>query len=137
MLMPHPAVLRTLVDEYEALSATGTAEARAQERDLAYTLCVSTGTREVDEALRTARRWLEAASAADTTATRPQATVVRPQTTVPGPQATVAGPQATVPGPQATVPSPQATVAGPQATVARPHTGEVRSQSDDGPRVYA
>lgn len=108
MLMPHPAVLRTLVDEYEALSATGTAEARAQERDLAYTLCVSTGTRDVNDALRTARRWLEAASAADAAA-RPQATEARPQ----------------------------ATVVRPQATLARPQTGKARPQTDDGPRVYA
>ncbi|MFG2573766.1 DUF5133 domain-containing protein [Streptomyces sp. NPDC048481] len=109
MLMPHPAVLRTLVDEYEALSADGTAEARAQERDLAYTLCVSTGTREVDDALRTARRWLEAASAADTAAPRPQTTVVRRQT---------------APGLQ-------------QKPVPRPQTAGARPQSDDGPRVYA
>ncbi|MCQ9133200.1 DUF5133 domain-containing protein [Streptomyces hilarionis] len=115
MLMPHPAVLRTLVDEYEALSATGTAEARAQERDLAYTLCVSTGTREVDDALRTARRWLEAASASDTEA-RPQATVVRARTTVTGPQTTLPRPQ---------------------EVVVRPQTGGARPQCDDGPRVYA
>lgn len=71
MLMPHPAVLRKLVDEYEALCDTGSPETRAQERDLAYTLCVSTGTRDVNQALQTARRWLEAASAADA-AGRPQ-----------------------------------------------------------------
>ncbi|MDX3115700.1 DUF5133 domain-containing protein [Streptomyces scabiei] len=117
MLMPHPAVLRTLVDEYEALSATAaaTAEARAQERDLAYTLCVSTGTRDVNDALRTARRWLEAAAAADTAA--------RPQTTAAGPQTTVV--------------RPQTTVVRPQTTVARPQTGKARPQTDDGPRVYA
>ncbi|GGS08932.1 hypothetical protein GCM10010269_54970 [Streptomyces humidus] len=108
MLMPHPAVLRKLVDEYEALSATGAAEACAQERDLAYTPCVSTGTRDVDEALQTARRWLEAAAAADTAA-RSQATAARSQ---------------------ATAARSQATAARSQATAARPHT-------DDGPRVYA
>ena len=63
--MPHPAILRTLVEEYEALVAEGTEEAltgaggRAQ--DLAYTLCVSTGTREVAHALEAARRRLAAA----------------------------------------------------------------------------
>ncbi|MFE6823133.1 DUF5133 domain-containing protein [Streptomyces sp. NPDC057690] len=69
MLMPHPAVLRRLVDEYEALTRSGSTEAhpqaQAQARDLAYTLCVSTGTRDVRHALETARQWLEAASAPD------------------------------------------------------------------------
>ncbi|MFF1544968.1 DUF5133 domain-containing protein [Streptomyces sp. NPDC058291] len=108
MLMPHPAVLRKLVDEYEALSANDSDEARAQERDLAYTLCVSTGTRDVDEALRTARGWMEAAAAADAAA--------RPQT-------------ATIP-PQTTVVRSQKTAIRPQPAAARPHSG-------DGPRVYA
>ncbi|GKQ35619.1 DUF5133 domain-containing protein [Streptomyces sp. A012304] len=65
MLMPHPAVLRTLVDEYEAVTSTGSVAESARAQDLAYTLCVSTGTREVTLALETARRWLAAASAAD------------------------------------------------------------------------
>ncbi|MEU1187303.1 DUF5133 domain-containing protein [Streptomyces sp. NPDC005859] len=65
MLMPHPAVLRTLVDEYTALMENGSAENQAQARDLAYTLCVSTGTRDVRHALETARQWLEAAAATD------------------------------------------------------------------------
>ncbi|MDR6978902.1 hypothetical protein J2X68_005636 [Streptomyces sp. 3330] len=69
MLMPHPAVLRRLVDEYEALTRSGSPEAQPQEqaqaRDLAYTLCVSTGTRDVRHALETAHQWLEAASSAD------------------------------------------------------------------------
>lgn len=68
MLMPHPAVLRTLVDEYEALTQNGSTRGQAQEaqaRDLAYTLCVSTGTRDVRHALETARQWLEAAATAD------------------------------------------------------------------------
>ena len=65
MLMPHPAVLRTLVEEYEAATAAGTPQAGARAQDLAYTLCVSTGTRDVGSALRTAHRWLTAAAAAD------------------------------------------------------------------------
>ncbi|MFD9392116.1 DUF5133 domain-containing protein [Streptomyces sp. NPDC060000] len=65
MLMPHPAVLRTLVDEYTALMENGSAENQAQARDLAYTLCVSTGERDVRHALETARQWLEAASPTD------------------------------------------------------------------------
>ncbi|MFF5184685.1 DUF5133 domain-containing protein [Streptomyces sp. NPDC000345] len=64
MLRPHPAVLRALVEEYETLTATATPEARARAQDLAYTLCVSTGTRDVGSALETARGWLVAAEAA-------------------------------------------------------------------------
>ena len=65
MLMPHPTLLRRLVDEYEALMAR-TAPGEGPERhdprvqDLAYTLCVSTGTREVGQALETARHMLAA-----------------------------------------------------------------------------
>jgi hypothetical protein len=62
MLRPHPAVLRRLVDEYEALSAAVTASEPAdlttRVRDLAYTLCVSTGTRDVERALEVAHQWL-------------------------------------------------------------------------------
>ncbi|MFF3332551.1 DUF5133 domain-containing protein [Streptomyces sp. NPDC002888] len=62
MLRPHPAVLRRLVDDYEALPAVeetahgSMPSPRAQ--DLAYTLCVSTGTRDVRQALEAAHRWL-------------------------------------------------------------------------------
>lgn len=67
MLMPHPTMLRGLIEEYETLMAhqgdgedgTGRRDLRAQ--DLAYTLCVSTGTREVGQALEAARRLLAAA----------------------------------------------------------------------------
>ncbi|MCX3290712.1 DUF5133 domain-containing protein [Streptomyces sp. NEAU-H22] len=67
MLRPHPAVLRRLVDEYEALTgaedARGPAELNPRARDLAYTLCVSTGTRDVKRALEAAHQWLAAAPA--------------------------------------------------------------------------
>ncbi|MEU9631132.1 DUF5133 domain-containing protein [Streptomyces luteogriseus] len=67
MLRPHPAVLRRLVDEYEALAAAettrGPAEQNPRARDLAYTLCVSTGTRDVKRALEAAHRWLATAPA--------------------------------------------------------------------------
>ncbi|CAM5454154.1 DUF5133 domain-containing protein [Streptomyces fumanus] len=67
MLRPHPAVLRRLVDDYESAlagaPADGTPSPRA--RDLAYTLCVSTGTRDVRLALEAARHWLAAAPAPD------------------------------------------------------------------------
>lgn len=60
MLMPHPAVLRRLVERYETLrrSPTSTPEVLRQREDAAYTLCVSTGTRDIDSALATARRYL-------------------------------------------------------------------------------
>ncbi|MFF5159483.1 DUF5133 domain-containing protein [Streptomyces sp. NPDC000348] len=63
MLKPHPTVLRRLVEEYEALTAAGSGPAGQDPRsgDLAYTLCVSTGTRDVRHALATARDWLAAA----------------------------------------------------------------------------
>ncbi|GHA27347.1 DUF5133 domain-containing protein [Streptomyces purpurascens] len=68
MLRPHPAVLRRLVDEYEALlsaaeSASAPAESGPRARDLAYTLCVSTGTRDIGRALDVAHRWLATAPA--------------------------------------------------------------------------
>ncbi|MEU0675920.1 DUF5133 domain-containing protein [Streptomyces sp. NPDC006172] len=66
MLMPHPAVLRKLVDEYEAATAAGPVEGNARAQDLAYTLCVSTGTRDITLALEAARGWLAAAAEADT-----------------------------------------------------------------------
>jgi len=67
VLIPHPAILRRLVEEYEALmahkgdvpDAGRRRELRVQ--DLAYTLCVSTGTREVGQALARARDMLAAA----------------------------------------------------------------------------
>ncbi|MEU8794851.1 DUF5133 domain-containing protein [Streptomyces sp. NPDC048643] len=63
MLMPLPATLRRLVKEYETLLAeealAGGADPCGQRlRDLAYTLCVSTGTREIADALETARSYL-------------------------------------------------------------------------------
>ncbi|MEU5315042.1 DUF5133 domain-containing protein [Streptomyces sp. NPDC021562] len=63
MLMPHPATLRRLVKEYEALLVTETlvddASVGTRLQDLAYTLCVSTGTREVTDALRVAHDYLD------------------------------------------------------------------------------
>lgn len=63
MLIPDRTFLRRLVDEYEALradEAVKTAEPSPRARDLAYTLCVSTGTRDVRLALETAHRLLGA-----------------------------------------------------------------------------
>ncbi|WP_221353784.1 DUF5133 domain-containing protein [Streptomyces beigongshangae] len=65
MLMPHPATLRKLVEEYEAITAhragSGAAKPDQRAQDLEYTLCVSTGTRDVRSALEVARRRLAAA----------------------------------------------------------------------------
>ncbi|GGM07255.1 hypothetical protein GCM10010129_58940 [Streptomyces fumigatiscleroticus] len=64
MLRPHPAVLRKLVEDYQAVLAAqavgGEAAPACRARDLAYTLCVSTGTRDVGRALEAAHRWLAA-----------------------------------------------------------------------------
>ncbi|WP_327292212.1 DUF5133 domain-containing protein [Streptomyces sp. NBC_01198] len=62
MLMAHPSVLRNLVERYESLSvvADGTdAGVDQQLGDTAYTLCVSTGTREIAAALVAARARIE------------------------------------------------------------------------------
>lgn len=76
VLMAQP-VLRNLVENYEALSAcrpgrpghpaasaenAETAETRRRMEDVAYTLCVSTGTRDIQSALAVARRQLHLAS---------------------------------------------------------------------------
>ncbi|MFD7955691.1 DUF5133 domain-containing protein [Streptomyces ardesiacus] len=62
MLMPHPEVLRRLLAEYEAAAVAEPAGAAGEPgprtRDLAYTLCVSTGTRDVRRALEAARSQL-------------------------------------------------------------------------------
>lgn len=63
MLIPDPAFLRRLVEEYEALrdaEARTAGEPSPRARDLAYTLCVATGTRDVRPALETAHRLLGA-----------------------------------------------------------------------------
>jgi hypothetical protein len=70
MLMPHPATLRGLVEEYESLVAhegeRSDPRTARRAQDLAYTLCVSTGTRDVREALDAARGQLATAQAAAT-----------------------------------------------------------------------
>lgn len=61
MLMAHPTVLRNLVDRYETLSAEAETDSsvepgvQRQLQDTEYTLCVSTGTREIASALAAAR----------------------------------------------------------------------------------
>ncbi|MER7661515.1 MULTISPECIES: DUF5133 domain-containing protein [unclassified Streptomyces] len=62
MLMAHPVVLQNLVEEYEALRALhaekSSPDVQRRMEDVAYTLCVSTGTRDVEAALIAARRRL-------------------------------------------------------------------------------
>ncbi|MET9359600.1 DUF5133 domain-containing protein [Streptomyces sp. NPDC006632] len=69
MLMAHPAVLRDLLDEYEALlvlnAAEGDASTRQRLDDVTYTLCVSTGTRDIDAAVIAARHRLPGARTFD------------------------------------------------------------------------
>ncbi|MGW0033875.1 DUF5133 domain-containing protein [Streptomyces sp. NPDC003314] len=65
MLMAHPMVLENLVEQYATLRAlyaeNGSAEVRRQLEDVTYTLCVSTGTRDIDAALATSRSQLDRA----------------------------------------------------------------------------
>lgn len=58
MLQAHPTVLRHLLTEYEALrdSEQHSPEARRHLEDLSYTLCIVTGTRDIDSAVSAARR---------------------------------------------------------------------------------
>ncbi|MFJ9026465.1 DUF5133 domain-containing protein [Streptomyces sp. NPDC102259] len=103
MLMPLPATLRRLVKDYEVLasdqgaSTAGTSSARL--RDLTYTLCVSTGTRDISEALQAAQTYLESAPA-----TRP-------------------APAGSLPG----SPAPAGAPAPPSSTEPQPLSREIRS----------
>ncbi|MYQ54080.1 MULTISPECIES: DUF5133 domain-containing protein [unclassified Streptomyces] len=69
MLMAHPAILRNLIEEYDTLRILDAGSSRASVRqcmnDIAYTLCVSTGTRDVDTALIAARHQLPGARPED------------------------------------------------------------------------
>ncbi|MYR56155.1 DUF5133 domain-containing protein [Streptomyces sp. SID625] len=69
MLLAHPVVLKNLIEQYETLRALhaedGTEEVRRRMEDVAYTLCVSTGTRDIDAALVAARHRLPGARTED------------------------------------------------------------------------
>ncbi|WP_042370723.1 DUF5133 domain-containing protein [Streptacidiphilus neutrinimicus] len=69
MLMAHPTVLNGLMEEYAALAALGAdhgdEQARRRLADVSYTLCVVTGTRDVDSALAAARHRLPGARPLD------------------------------------------------------------------------
>lgn len=62
MLMAHPVILRNLIDQYEALTLLhaedGSPNARRRMDDIVYTLCVSTGCKDITSALSTARHQL-------------------------------------------------------------------------------
>lgn len=67
--MAHPAVLQNLVDQYDTLrvlrAEDGDAEVQRRMDDVAYTLCVATGTRDIDAALIAARHQLPGARPQD------------------------------------------------------------------------
>ncbi|MEV2216139.1 DUF5133 domain-containing protein [Streptomyces sp. NPDC050997] len=69
MLMAHPAVLKNLIEQYETLrilhAEDGSEEVRRRMDDIGYTLCVSTGTGDVDAALIAARHRLPGARTED------------------------------------------------------------------------
>ncbi|MEU1940783.1 DUF5133 domain-containing protein [Streptomyces coeruleorubidus] len=62
MLTAHPSLLREFVERCEMLrrrlASGGSAETLRQLEDASYTLCVLTGTRQLDTALSAARRQL-------------------------------------------------------------------------------
>ncbi|MGV9878626.1 DUF5133 domain-containing protein [Streptomyces sp. NPDC003006] len=62
MLRPHTSFLRSLLETHAMLrdlqAKEDSAAVRQQLDDVAYTLCVSTGTRTIDEALAWARAQL-------------------------------------------------------------------------------
>lgn len=62
MLRAHPSLLRELVERCETLrrrwASGGSAETRRQLEEVTYTLCLATGTRQLDTALYVARQQL-------------------------------------------------------------------------------
>jgi Protein of unknown function (DUF5133) len=77
MSTPHPLELRNLIDQYEALqvlyAVEGGFEARRRMNDAAYSLCVMTGTRDVDTALLVSRHQLSRAETGERDVSRAQA----------------------------------------------------------------
>jgi hypothetical protein len=67
MLMAHPAVLDDLLDRYETLRLLNSddSEVRRRLEDVSYTLCVATGTSDVDAAVIAARLRLPGARPQD------------------------------------------------------------------------
>lgn len=69
MLMAHPAVLLNLIEQYDTLrilqGQNGDTEVQQRMDDIAYTLCVATGTQDTDAALIAARHQLPGARPQD------------------------------------------------------------------------
>ncbi|GGI93816.1 DUF5133 domain-containing protein [Streptomyces brasiliensis] len=69
MLMAHPAVLQGLIEQYTALKVLhaerGGTEVQQRLDDVAYSLCISTGTCDIDAALIAARYHLPGARPED------------------------------------------------------------------------
>ncbi|MFF4492031.1 DUF5133 domain-containing protein [Streptomyces sp. NPDC001544] len=69
MLMAHPAVLQNLIEQYDVLrllhAEEGSPEVQRRMDDIAYSLCVATGTRDIDAALIAARHRLPGARPQD------------------------------------------------------------------------
>ncbi|MFI2373477.1 DUF5133 domain-containing protein [Streptomyces sp. NPDC018964] len=66
MLMTHPVVPKDRVEQYEALHAeSGGEEYRRHLDGVSSTLCVFTGTRDIDSALMAARHQIPVAHRAD------------------------------------------------------------------------
>ncbi|WP_031087309.1 DUF5133 domain-containing protein [Streptomyces sp. NRRL WC-3549] len=69
MLMAHPAILGNLIQEYDTLrildAGNSDGEVRQRMDDITYTLCVSTGTQDIDAALIAARHQLPGARPED------------------------------------------------------------------------
>ncbi|MFJ8858105.1 DUF5133 domain-containing protein [Streptomyces sp. NPDC102451] len=81
MLMANPATLRNLVKRYETLRSAharlGTSESSRQLEDVSYTLCVTTGTRTVPDALAAAAVQLRGFPAAGSLGPAPGAAEVQ------------------------------------------------------------
>ncbi|WP_371525610.1 DUF5133 domain-containing protein [Streptomyces sp. NBC_01283] len=69
MLLAHPVVLADLLERYKALAVLradqGGAEGRQEYEDVAYSLCLATGTSDIDAALVAASHHLPGARPAD------------------------------------------------------------------------
>ncbi|CAM5280016.1 hypothetical protein SALBM135S_08632 [Streptomyces alboniger] len=69
MLLAHPVLLEDLVERYKALAMLradrGSAASRQEFQDVAYSLCVATGTSDVDAALLAASHRLPGARTTD------------------------------------------------------------------------
>ncbi|MET9880315.1 DUF5133 domain-containing protein [Actinacidiphila glaucinigra] len=72
MLMAHPAVLNDLVDRYQTLRLLNAEDPEVRRRldDVSYTLCVATGTSDIDAALIAARLHLPGARPHDDSTVR-------------------------------------------------------------------